>query len=101
MKTIQVTYTVQAGFAAQNKINIQAVMTDLQQLHRAGLLYHACIKEDDKTFIHTAIFQSDDDQNFLNELAAFKFFQQQLKASGLEVPPKQEILILIGSSTSF
>lgn len=101
MKTIQVTYTAQAGFAAQNKINIQAVMTDLQQLHRAGLLYHACVKEDDKTFIHTVIFQSDDDQNFLNELASFKFFQQQLKASGLEVPPKQEILILIGSSTSF
>ena len=81
MKTIQVTYTMQAGCA--------------------GLLYHACVKEDDKTFIHTAIFQSDDDQNFLNELASFKFFQQQLKASGLEVPPKQEILILIGSSTSF
>ncbi|MBK6817313.1 MAG: hypothetical protein IPG82_18140 [Saprospiraceae bacterium] len=48
MKTIQVTYTVQAGFAAQNKINIQAVMTDLQQLHRAGLLYHACVKDDTK-----------------------------------------------------
>ncbi len=55
---------------------------------------------DNKTFIHTAFFKSDEDQKLLNELPSFKYFQEQLKVSGLEVPPKQELLNLVGSSNN-
>ncbi len=73
-------------------------MDDLQQANKNGINYNACVSEDNKTFIHTAFFNNDGDQKFLNELPSFKSFQQQLKASGLEIPPQQENLTLVGSS---
>jgi hypothetical protein len=100
MKIVKVTYTTSAGFAEQNQSNIKAVMTDLQQANHKGINYNACICADGKTFIHTAFFNSDEDQKLLNELPSFKRFQEQLKASGLENPPKQELLNLVGSSAN-
>ncbi len=98
MKIVKVTYTTKAEYVEQNKGNIKNVMTDLQKVNHPGINYNACLSSDNKTFIHTAFFNSDDDQKILNELPSFKNFQEQLKASGLEVPPKQELLTLIGVS---
>ena len=98
MKIVKVTYTTKAEFSEQNQNNIKNVMTDLQKSNYQGINYNACLSADNKTFIHTAFFKSDDDQKFLNELPSFKFFQEQLKSGGLEVPPKQEILTLVGTS---
>jgi len=98
MKIVKVTYSAQPDFAAQNSINIKAVMSDLQQLNSPGIFYHACLCPDGKTFIHTAFFNSDEDHKLLNELPSFLFFQQQLKNGGFETPPKQELLTLVGSS---
>ena len=100
MKIVKVTYTTNAEFAEQNKINIKSVMAELKGLNHPGINYNACLSADNKTFIHTAFFKSDEDQKLLNELPSFKFFQEQLKSSGLEVPPKQEILTLVGSSNN-
>ncbi len=100
MKIVKVTYTTAASFSAQNQANIQAVMADLQQLNNPGINYNACLSADGKTFIHTAFFGSDADQQTLNALPSFIAFQNQLKGSGLEVPPKQELLTLVGSSTA-
>jgi len=100
MKIVKVTYTAKAEYAEQNQGNIKKVMTDLQQLDHPGINYNACLGADGKTFIHTAFLKSDDDQKLLNELASFKHFQEQLKSSGFEVPPKQELLSLVGSSTN-
>ncbi|MBN8675585.1 MAG: hypothetical protein J0L56_15750 [Chitinophagales bacterium] len=100
MKTVKVTYTTKLDFSEQNQNNIKNVMTDLRDLNHQGINYYACISNDNKTFIHTAFFKSDEDQRFLNELPSFKHFQEQLKASGLEVPPKQELLNLVGSSNN-
>lgn len=100
MKIVKVTYTTKAAYAEQNQSNIKNVMADLQNLNHPGINYNACLSADGKTFIHTAFFKSDDDQKLLNELASFKHFQDQLKSGGLEVPPKQELLTLVGSSTS-
>ena len=99
MKIVKVTYTTKAGFAEKNKSNIKAVMADLQNVNYKGINYNACLCVDNKTFIHTAFFNSDEDQKILNDLPSFKSFQEQLKASGLEVAPKQELLSLVGSST--
>jgi hypothetical protein len=98
MKIVRVTYTTKAEFAEQNQSNIKNVMTDLQKLNNSGINYNVCLGADGKTFTHTAFFKSDEDQKILNELPSFKHFQEQLKSSGLEVPPKQELLNLVGSS---
>lgn len=98
MKIVKVSYTTKAEYADQNQSNIKAVMDDLQKLNKQGINYNACLSPDGKTFIHTAFFKSDDDQKTLNELPSFKLFQERLKASGLEIPPKQELLTLVGSS---
>jgi hypothetical protein len=100
MKIVKVTYTTRAEYAATNQANIQSVMSDLQGLQHPGINYNACISADGKTFIHTAFFKSEADQQLLNELASFKYFQEQLKLGGFEVPPKQELLTLVGSSTA-
>jgi hypothetical protein len=98
MKIVRVTYTARTEFADQNQANIKNVMAELQKLDHPGINYNSCLRADGKTFIHTAFFRSEDDEKLLLELPAFKYFQEQLKASGFETPPKQELLRLVGSS---
>lgn len=100
MKIVKVTYTTKAEFSEQNQSNIKNVMNDLQNANHLGINYNACLSADNKTFIHTAFFKSDEDQKLLNELPSFKIFQEQLKSGGLESPPKQELLTLIGTSNN-
>lgn len=100
MKIVQVTYTTRREYSAKNMANIKTVMNDLQQLHQPGIRYTAILGSDGKTFTHTAYFQSEADQKILFELSSFKNFQEQLKSSIPEVPPKQEILTLVGSSNN-
>jgi hypothetical protein len=100
MKIVKVTYTTKPEFAEQNQTNIKNVMADLQRLQHSGINYNSCLGADGKTFIHTAFFKSEEDQKLLNELPSFKHFQEDLKSAGFEVPPKQELLTLVGSSTN-
>lgn len=100
MKIVKVTYTTKPEFAEQNQSNIKNVITDLQNANYQGINYNACLSADNKTFIHTAFFKSDEDQKLLNELPSFKSFQEQLKSGGLETPPKQELLTLVESSNN-
>ena len=99
MKIVKVVYTTKAEYTGQNQENIKIVMSDLQKLNSKGINYNVCLCADGKTFIHTAFFNSDEDQKQLNELSSFKHFQEQLKASGPETAPKQELLMLVGTST--
>jgi hypothetical protein len=99
MTIVKVIYTTKAEYAEQNQNNIKNVMADLQKINNGNINYNACLGADGKTFTHTAFFKSDDDRKVLNDLPSFKTFQEQLKASGPEVPPKQELLTLVGSST--
>ena len=98
MKIVKVTYTAKADYAEQNQVNIKNVMSDLQKLNYPGINYNSCLSADGKTFIHTAFFKSEEDEKLLFVLPSFKYFQEQLKLKGLEVPPKQELLSLVGSS---
>jgi hypothetical protein len=98
MKIVRVVYTTKAEYAEQNQKNIKNVMADLEKLNHAGINYNSCLSADGKTFIHTAFYKGDEDLKVLNDLPSFKHFQEQLKASGLEVPPKQELLTLVGTS---
>jgi hypothetical protein len=98
MKIVKIIYTTRPDFANQNSQNIEQVMSDLQLLNNPNIRYTACVGPDNKTFIHTAFFRSEEDQNVLFALPSFKSFQEQLKASIPEVPPQNELLTLIGSS---
>jgi hypothetical protein len=98
MKIVKVTYTTKLDFAETNQKNINQVMADLKAVHDDGVFYHVCLSQDNKTFIHTAFFKSDEGEKVLLELSSFKHFQEQLKSSVPEVPPKQELLTLVGSS---
>ena len=100
MKIVKVTYTTKAEYSEQNQQNIKQVMTDLQTLNHPGISYNTCIQADGKTFIHTAFFKSEEDQKVLFDLASFKHFQEQLKTSIPETPPKNELLTLVGSSNN-
>jgi hypothetical protein len=73
-------------------------MADLQKLNHPGVFYHVCLSPDGKSFIHTAFFNSEKDEKVLLELPSFRYFQEQLKSSGPEIPPKQELLSFVGSS---
>lgn len=98
MKIVQVIYTTTLEYSEQNKKNIHEVMESLKSEEFAGIRYHVCLSSNNKTFIHTAFFKSDNDQNLLNALVPFKQFQSQLKENGFEVPPKQDLLSFVGSS---
>lgn len=98
MKIVRVTYAAKPEYVEQNQINIKKVMSDLRNLNQPGINYTVCLSADGKTFIHTSFFNADEDQKLLNDLASFKHFQEQLKAVGLETPPKQELLNLVASS---
>jgi len=98
MKIVRVTYSTKPEYAETNQRNIKNVMAELQKGNHAGINYHVCLAPDGKTFTHTAFFKAVEDEQILFQTTAFKYFQEQLKASGPEVPPKQEILTLVGSS---
>lgn len=100
MKIVKVTYATKVEYSEQNKSNIKNVMNDLQKLNYSGINYNVCLSADEKTFIHTAFFKSPDDEKLLFALPAFIHFQEQLKQEGIEVPPKQELLTFVGSSTT-
>jgi hypothetical protein len=100
MKIVRVTYTAKADYVEHNKANIAAVMNDLQALNHPGINYNSCLSPDNQTFTHTAFFQSAEDEKILLELPAFKHFTGELKASGPEAGPKQELLSLVGTSKS-
>ncbi len=98
MKIIRVTYTTNLEFSGRNQRNIKAVMNDLQNRNYTGINYCVCLNEDGQTFVHTAFFNTEEDQQLLLDLISYKYFQEQLKSWGLIAPPKQEELKLVGTS---
>src|SRR5947207_13559523 len=100
MKIVRVTYTAKAEYAEHNQNNIKKVMADLQAINNRGINYNACLSADARSFTHTAFFNSDEDEKVLLQLPSFIQFQQELKVGGLETPPKQEVLTLVGSSVN-
>jgi len=98
MHIVKVTYTVKAEYAQKNQENIGSVMNDLRKINHAGIRYGTYLGEDGKTFMHFASFEQKEFQQILFDLEAFKTFTQELRESGPEVPPKTEVMQLVGSS---
>jgi hypothetical protein len=100
MKIVKVTYTTKPEYVEHNQSNIKKVMADMQAINNPGINYNSCLGADGISFIHTAFFNSEEDEQVLMKLPSFIQFQQELRANGLEAPPKQELLTLVGSSTN-
>jgi hypothetical protein len=98
MKIVKVTYTTKPDYSEHNQSNIKKVMAEMQAIGNPGVNYNACLGADGRSFTHTAFFNSDEDEKVLLTLSSFIQFQQELRASGPETPPKQEVLSLVGST---
>lgn len=98
MKIVNIVYTTSAQFVETNQKNIKAVMAALREMRCAGINYPVCLAADNRTFIHTAFFNSEEDQQRLQTLPAFRYFQEQLRLSKPDVPPEQQILQLVDAS---
>ena len=101
MKIIRVQYTTNPGYVAKNKANIEKVIGDLREINNPGIKYATYLLPDEKTFMHFSQFESDEAHQVLLTLPSFITFQNELKASGLEVPPKSENLSLVASCYDF
>ena len=100
-KIVRVQYTTKQHYVAKNKENINKVLNDLRKINNPGIKYGAYLLEDEKTFMHFTLFDNEEAYKVLNGLESFKQFQEELKASGFEVPPKAENLSLVASSYDF
>lgn len=98
MIIVKVQYTAKQEFVAKNRENISRVMDELRKLSNPGIKYSVYLLDDGKSFIHLALFDSEENKKIHNELQSFKQFTIELKANGLESPPKTEHLTLAGSS---
>ncbi len=101
MKATRVRYTVQEEYAATNKENIEKVMADVRRLNRPGMKYCTFVLDDGVTFIHWAIFETEEDNKALGELASFNQFRMALKASNPVSPPQPENMSLVASGYDF
>jgi hypothetical protein len=97
MRAVKVQCTVKKEYAEKNAENIARVMKDLRAINNPGIKYSSFTLPDGKTFMHFAMFENEAANGVLNNLDSFKQFQTELKASGLESPPKPEELSFVGS----
>jgi hypothetical protein len=101
MKIIRVQYTTNPEYVAKNKVNIEKVMSDLREINNPGIKYATYLLPDEKTFMHFSQFDSDESHQVLLTLESLIIFQNELKASGLDVPPKSKNLSLVASCYAF
>jgi hypothetical protein len=98
MDVVKVQYTVKDEYVGTNKKNIARVMRDLREIDSPDLRYSTFLLDDGKTFVHLAIRANEEAAAILSNLAAFKDFQQQLRASQPESPPNAENMTLVDSN---
>lgn len=97
MKAVRVQYTVQPEYVEQNKKNIQAVMQALKAKPVDGMYYSTYQMADGVSFMHLNVAKDEETMSKLNDVAAFKQFRTELKASHPVSPPKGEDVTLVGA----
>lgn len=98
MKQVMVRYKVKPERAQENEELVRAVYDELQRTAPAGLRYATFQLEDGVSFVHIA--QTEDGQNPLTEVAAFREFQKEV-GERCEEPPVVAELREIGSYRFF
>lgn len=98
MRHVIVRYTVKPDRAEENELLVRAVYDELHRTEPAGLSYATLKLDDGISFVHIAA--TEDGQNPLAEVAAFKQFQQGI-AERCDEPPVVSELAAIGSYRMF
>lgn len=98
MITVKVSYTVHAGFAAENTKNIEKFLVDFRKMNPSDFRYHIYTEADGQTFVHLSSYKNEHIQQEVLNTPSFKEFQQKRDESGLNDTHKVEILHHVGSS---
>jgi len=98
VNAVKVQYTVKEAYVETNKQNIRRVMAELRELNYPGLKYSSFLLDDGKTFVHFAMYADEEAKSVVGHLDSFKQFQQELKESQPDVPPKADDLSLVASA---
>ena len=98
MKQVMVRYKVKPDRAEENEELVRAVYDELRRTTPAGLRYATFQLEDGVSFVHVA--QTEEGQNPLTEVAAFKEFQKEI-GDRCEEPPVVAELREVGSYRFF
>lgn len=78
MKHVIVRYRVKPERAAENEELVRAVYAELHQRRPAGLHYATFQLDDGVSFVHLASNDTEDGQNPLSEVQAFKRFVENI-----------------------
>ena len=100
MRQVMVRYRVKPELAQENERLVRAVYDELAQSAPAGLRYATFTLEDGVSFVHLASIETDDGHNPLQDIAAFKRFQENSRELR-EEPPVTSELREIGSYRMF
>jgi hypothetical protein len=98
MRHVIVRYTVKPDRAEENELLVRAVYDELHRTEPAGLSYATLKLDDGISFVHIAA--TEDGQNPLADVAAFKQFQQGI-AERCDQPPVVSELTALGSYRMF
>lgn len=96
MKRVMVRYKVKPDRAAENEALVRAVYEELERTEPAGIRYATFKLDDGVSFVHLASDETDDGQNPLSKLKAFREFQDGI-GDRCEDPPIVTELHEIGS----
>ena len=100
METTVVRYKVKADQAEQNRAFIRRVFEELDANKPDGLRYVSFNLADGLSFVHIAVVESEDGENPLQKIAAFKDFIAGIK-DRCEEPPVASSADIIGSYRLF
>ena len=98
MITVQLTYKINDAFVDQNKSNISAFLADFKNKKKSNFLYHVNLKEDGVTFVHLAMYETEEIQRELLAMPSFLRFQQERDEKGIIGVAVIENLMHLGSS---
>jgi hypothetical protein len=76
MRQVMVRYKVKPEEAERNEALVRRVYEELQQTTPAGLHYATFVMEDGVTFVHVASTETADGRSPLQDVAAFRAFQE-------------------------
>lgn len=96
MQRTMVTYKVKADRVEENERLVKAVYEQLGRINHPDVHYATFKLQDGQTFVHIAIFASEEGRQAFGQNEAFKAFQKDIKER-CEIPPKPEPLTEIGS----
>ena len=96
MLRVMVKYTVKADRVEENERLVRAVFAGLKEIGDPGIRYATFKLEDGQTFVHMALYDSQEKQDIVSGSPAFAEFQKDL-GDRCEVPLDVQVLTPVGA----